>query len=173
MPNRVVRRKKGGFVPTGKSLRDARERRQMIARIQEEERLEDLFPDPPVGPPGSNDSIENLERRLAALREQDLPELNPRPERRVSVGDRPLYNSGSVVADHPREPERPLTLEEMNLPDLNLRPQRRGSVGGIKRKSRKHKKHSKSKRKSKHNKKKHTRHRVNKKLKRNSRTRRR
>ena len=44
-------------------------------------------------------------------------------------GDRPLYNSGSVVADHPREPERPLTLEEMNapLPELDLRPQRRAS----------------------------------------------
>ena len=184
MPNRVVRRKrKGGLVPTGKSLRDARERRQMIARIQQQQTLENLFPDPPVGPPGripsqgSNDSIEDLQRRLDRLREADAHEpLAQQPERRGSVGDRPLYNSGSVVADHPREPERPLTLEEMNapLPELDLRPQRRASVGGIKkRKSRKHRKHRKSNRKSKHNKKKHTRRRVNKKLKRNSRTRRR
>ena len=218
MPNNSVRRKrqKGGFVPTGKALREALERRRMIARIQEEERLDNLFPYPPDRPQGSipaegsNDSIGDLERRLAALREdlpdlnrppqrpqgsipaegsndsigdlerrlaalrEDLPDLNRPPQRRGSLGDRPLYNSGSVRTDHPREQDQqPLTLEEMNI-DLNLPPQRRGSIGGIKkRKSRRHKKQTKSRRKSKHSKKKRTRRHVNKKLKRKSYSRRR
>ena len=155
MPNKLVRRKeqKGGFVPTKKTLREARERRLMIARIQEEERLD-------------------LERRLAVLREhtQDFPVA-----RTLSSGHRPQFNSGSVIADHPRQQdqERPLTLEEMNI-DLNLPPQRRNSIGGIKkRKSRRHKKQTKSRRKSKRGKKKRTRRHVNKKLKRKSYSRRR
>ena len=173
------KRQKGGLVPTGKTIREARERRRMIARIQEEERLDNLFPDPPGGPQGSipaegsNDSIGDLEGRLAALR--DLPDdLNRPPQRRGSLGDRPLYNSGFVTADHPRQQDqRPLRLEEMNI-DLNLPPQRRGSIGGIKkRKSRRHKKQTKSRRKSKHSKKKRTRRHVNKKLKRKSYSRRR
>ena len=155
MPNKLVRRKgqKGGFVPTKKTLREARERRLMIARIQEEERLD-------------------LERRLAVLREhtQDFPVA-----RTLSSGHRPQFNSGSVIADHPRQQdqERPLTLEEMNI-DLNLPTQRRHSIGGIKKKkSRRHKKQTKSRRKSKRNKKKRTSRHVNKKLKRKSYSRRR
>lgn len=151
----------------------------MIARIQEEERLDNLFPYPPGGPQGSipaegsNDSIGDLEGRLAALRE-DLPDLNRPPQRRGSLGDRPLYNSGSVRTDHRRQQDQqPLTLEEMNI-DLNLPPRRRGSIGGIKkRKSRRHKKQTKSRRKSKRSKKKRTRRHVNKKLKRKSYSRRR
>ena len=179
MPNKLVRRKeqKGGFVPTKKTLREARERRRMIARIQEEERLDNLFPDPPGGPQGSipaegsNDSIGDLER-LAVLREhtQDFPVA-----RTLSSGHRPQFNSGSVIADHPRQQdqERPLTLEEMNI-DLNLPTQRRHSIGGIKKKkSRRHKKQTKSRRKSKRNKKKRTSRHVNKKLKRKSYSRRR
>ena len=179
MPNKLVcRQRKGGLVPTGKSLRRNRELRQIMGRdIPDPIRLDDLFPEVPQDLPPSQQhediDTESLERRLAALR-NDVP-----PARTLSSGHEPQFNSGSVMIDHPSNhltEQPPLTLEEMDaaLPDLNLRPGRRASIGGIKkRKSRKHRKHRRSKRKSKHNKKKHTRRRVNKKLKRNSRTRRR
>tara|TARA_B110001450_G_C17464493_1_gene417564 strand:+ start:161 stop:676 length:516 start_codon:yes stop_codon:yes gene_type:complete len=151
MPNKSVRRKrqKGGWVPTGKTLREARERRQ---RIQHQDTLNNLFPEVP---PDADAVQENLERRLDALTLAQDEQLHH--TRRLSSGDDPRYHSGSVRVDHPRtmREQYPLTIEEMDELILNpTPPQRRNSVGGIKkRRSRRHKKQTKSRKKSKNNKK--------------------
>ena len=91
MPNNSVRRKrqKGGFVPTGKALREALERRRMIARIQEEERLDNLFSGPPtdaLSPQGSDDSVQ----------EEDFSDFNllPCPAARI-IASSLMFSSNS------------------------------------------------------------------------------
>ena len=152
MPSKSVRRKrqKGGFVPTGKTLRKARERRQMIQGIHQQ----DIY-DASTDDEADDGVQENLESRLQRLGLTN----DERPTRRSSTGDNPQYNSGNFRMDHPlggEQEQRPLTIEEMSEDILNLSPQRRRSTswGGIKkRKSKRHKKQTKSRRKSKRNKK--------------------
>ena len=92
MPNKVAskKRQKGGLVPTGQTLRAAAARRAAIQRIQDEDRFNNQFPEPPVQE--NNGSMENFQRRLAALRlatlrdPQDEPPQNLSHQRRHSVG---------------------------------------------------------------------------------------
>ena len=134
MPSKSVRRKgqKGGFVPTGKTLREARERREMFQIIQNQ----DLFPDVPEGGPPFQ---EDLDRRLAALRSEDTQYLQV--PRALSSGHQPpdlnlrLQRRGSIGGIKKRKSRR----------DKKQIKSRRKSKRNKKSRQRKHKKHKKSK----------------------------
>lgn len=72
----------------------------MVQRMQVED-VPSVQAVPPVQ--AVPDSIEDLQRRLAVLREsaQNLPVA-----RTLSSGQEPQFNSGSVIADHPRQDDK-------------------------------------------------------------------